>query len=317
MIKSTFDLIGGGNRVELRQLTYFSVVAEELHFGRAAARLQMTQPPLSQQILQLENELGVKLFERTKRHVELTNAGNIFLHEIRQVLNKLEEAKALALRAQNGVVGRLVVGFVGSATFDILPVIVRGFREQFPHIDLILHEMPTPMQIEALHNQEIDIGFVRPPISDRLVSLLSLYQETCIAVVPKVHPLAQRASLSMADLRAEQFIMVERGIWPSWYDDIITQCHDAGFSPIIRQGVKEIQTVVGLVASGLGISIVPRSTSNFHTQDVAYVNIDQQEAPRVEMSLAWRTDDHSNLVKQFLYTAPQLIGSVKRSNVPC
>ncbi|SIR01220.1 transcriptional regulator, LysR family [Peribacillus simplex] len=299
--------------MELRQLKYFTVVAEELHFGRAAMRLQMTQPPLSQQILQLESELGVKLFERTKRHVELTNAGKIFLQEVRQVLTKLEGAKASALRAQNGLVGQLVVGFVGSATFDILPIIVRGFQEQFPYVDLILHEMPTPMQIEAFHNKEIDIGFVRPPIFDPLLSLLSVYQETCIAVVPKLHPFAQRASISLGDLSTEQFILVEREIWPSWYDDIISKCHDAGFSPVIRQGVKEIQTVIGLVASGLGISIVPRSTSNFHMRDVRYVNI-EQEAPRVEMSLAWRTDEDSILVKQFLDTATQLIECGKQSN---
>ncbi|SDM15800.1 LysR family transcriptional regulator [Bacillus sp. OK048] len=292
--------------MELRQLKYFTIVAEELHFGRAAMRLQMTQPPLSQQILQLESELGVKLFERSKRHVELTNAGKIFLQEVRQVLTKLEGAKALALRAQNGMVGQLVVGFVGSATFDILPVIVRGFREQFPYVDLILQEMPTPTQIEAFHNKEIDIGFVRPPIFDPLLSLLSVYQETCIAVVPKLHPFAQRASVSMDDLSPEQFILVEREIWPGWYDDTISKCHDAGFSPIIRQSVKEIQTVIGLVASGLGISIVPRSTSNIYTRDVTYVNI-EKEAPRVEMSLARRTDDNSNLVKQFIATATQVI----------
>ena len=126
---------------------------------------------------------------------------------------------------------------------------------------------------------------------------MSVYQETCIAVVPKLHPFAQRASISLGELSTEQFILVERGIWPSWYDDIISKCHDAGFSPVIRQGVKEIQTVIGLVASGLGISIVPRSTSNFHMRDVRYVNI-EQEAPRVEMSLAWRTDEDSILVKQ-------------------
>nr|WP_285873928.1 LysR family transcriptional regulator [Halalkalibacter oceani] len=295
----------------MRQLLYFTVVAEELHFGRAAMRLQMTQPPLSQQILQLEKELGVKLFERSKRHVELTNAGHVFLQEVRQVLTRLDEAKAAAIRAQSGMTGRLVIGFIGSATFDILPVIVRGFQEQFPAIDLILHEMHTPRQIEAFHNKEIDIGFVRPPIFDPLLSLLSVYQETGIAVVPKSHPFAQRASISMNELSSEQFIMVEREIWPSWHDDIIAKCHEAGFSPITRQVVKEIQTVIGLVASGLGISIVPRSTSNFHTHDVTYVKI-KQEAPRVEMSLAWRTDNHSTIVKQFLTTATELIKANER-----
>ncbi|WP_462410526.1 LysR family transcriptional regulator [Neobacillus sp. Marseille-QA0830] len=292
--------------MELRQIEYFIVVAEELHFGRAAMRLQMTQPPLSQQIIQLEKELGVKLFERSKRHVELTNAGKVFLQEVRQILPQLERAKDSALRAQMGMHGRLVIGFVGSATFDILPIIVREFQEQFPYVDLNLREMPTPMQIKAFHKKEIDIGFVRPPVVDPLLSLLSVYQETCVAVVPKLHPLAQRASITMGDLSTERFILVEREVWSSWYDDILSKCRDAGYSPIIRQDVKEIQTAVGLVAAGLGISIVPRSTVNLHVRDVAYVSI-EGVAPRVEMGIAWRTEDHSTMVKQFIDTVTRLI----------
>ncbi|MBO0991996.1 LysR family transcriptional regulator [Bacillus sp. SD088] len=295
--------------MELRQIKYFIAVAEELHFGRAAIRLQMTQPPLSQQILQLERELGVTLFKRTKRHVALTNAGKIFLQEVRGIFTQLEQARALALRAAEGMVGRLASGFVGSATFDIFPLVIRGFQEQFPHVDLVLYEMPTPKQIEAFHHREIDIGFVRPSVFDPTISLLSIQQETCVAVVPKSHPLAQRSTISMNDLMKEQFILVEREIWPSWYDDILSKCHQAGFSPTIRQHVKEIQTVVGLVASGLGVSIVPRSTSNFHVWDVSYLNI-QQDSPRIEMGLAWRTDDESILVKQFIETASQITGQL-------
>jgi DNA-binding transcriptional LysR family regulator len=294
--------------VELRQIEYFIVVAEELHFGRAAMRLQMTQPPLSQQILQLERELGLKLFERSKRHVELTSAGKVYLQEVRQVLPLLERAKAAALRAQMGMLGRLVIGFVGSATFDILPIIVRDFQEQFPNVDLVLREMPTPMQIDAFHRKEIDIGFVRTPVLDPLLSLLSVQQETCIAVVPKLHPLAQCSSISMGDLSTERFILVEREIWPSWYDDILAKCRNAGFSPFIGQDVKEIQTVVGLVAAGLGISIVPRSTVNLHARDVAYVSI-KGDAPSVEMSIAWRTDNNSPIVKHFIDTLTRLMST--------
>lgn len=299
--------------MELRQLEYFTVVAEELHFGRAAIRLQMTQPPLSQQILQLERELGVELFKRSKRHVELTNAGKIFLQEIRHILIQLERAKTAALRAHMGMLGRLVLGFVGSATFDVLPFIVRAFQEQFPHVDLILREMPTPMQIEAFHRRDIDIGFLRTPVVDPLLSLLPVHQETCVSVVPKLHPLAQRSSLSMGDLSTEQFILVEREIWPSWYDDILSKCRDAGFSPIVRQEVKEIQTVVGLVAAGLGVSIVPKSTVNLHARDVVYIEI-EGAAPRVEMCIAWRTDDTSTLVKQFLDAASSTMNFAVQRN---
>ncbi|MBP1993834.1 LysR family transcriptional regulator [Paenibacillus eucommiae] len=294
--------------MELRQIEYFIAVAEELHFGRAAKRLQMTQPPLSQQILQLENDLGVTLFERTRRHVELTNAGKVFLQESRQILIQLERAKTVAQRAQKGMLGRLALGFVGSATFDILPNIVRAFQDQYPSVDLILHEMPTPMQIEAFHRKHIDIGFVRTPVDDRLLTLLPVHQETCVAVVPNRHQLAQHRSLSMEDLSGEPFILVEREVWPSWYDDIVSKCREAGFSPNIRQNVKEIQTVVGLVAAGLGISIVPSSTSNLHARDVTFMNI-RGSAPQITMSLAWRTDNNSPLIQHFLETAVQLTKS--------
>lgn len=295
--------------MELRQIEYFIVVAEELHFGRAAIRLQMTQPPLSQQILQLERELGVKLLKRSKRHVELTSAGNIFLQEARSILTNLEKAKTAALMAHNGMLGRLELGFVGSALFDVLPNIIRTFQEQFPQVDLVLHEMPTPVQIKAFHNNSIDIGFVRTPVVDSLLSLLPVHQETCIAVVPKLHPLAQRASISISELSTERFILVERDIWPSWYDDIISKCHDAGFSPLIRQCVKEIHTVVGLVGAGLGISIVPKSTANIQAQDVMYLDI-KGESPQVEMCIAWRRDNNSILVKQFLNTVTEHLGSI-------
>lgn len=291
--------------MELRQIEYFIAVAEELHFGRAAKRLQMTQPPLSQQIIQLEKELGVLLLERSKRHVELTVAGKVFLQEARHALVQLEQAKAAAQRAHMGMGGRLVLGFVGSASYDILPVVVRAFQEQCPHVDLVLHEMPTPVQIEAFRRKDIDIGFVRTPVDDPLLSFLSVHQEWCVAVVPKLHPLAQHSSVSLEDLKAEQFILLERGIWPSWHDDIVAKCHQADFSPIIRQSVKEIQTAISLVAAGLGVSIVPSSTSNLHARDVVYLDI-AGDAPRIDMSIAWRTDDTSSLVQQFIQVVAKL-----------
>jgi len=291
--------------LELRHLEYFIVVAEELHFGKAAVRLNMTQPPLSQQILLLEKELGVKLLERSKRHVELTNAGKAFLGEVRRVFEQLERAQAAAKRAEMGMIGKLVLGFVGSAMFDILPMVVRAFQEQFSRVELILREMPTPMQIEAFHRNEIDVGFIRTPVVDPLLSLRSVHQESCIAVVSKMHPLSARDSITMDNLKNDPFIVIERDVFPSWYDDILTKCRVAGFSPIIRQEVKEIQSIIGLVAAGLGVSIVPRSTANLHARDVVYLNI-EGGAPQAEMSIAWRTDDKSPVLKHFLETAARL-----------
>jgi DNA-binding transcriptional LysR family regulator len=167
--------------------------------------------------------------------------------------------------------------------------------------------MPISMQMEAFHKKEIDIGFIRTPVMDPNISLLSVHQETCVVLVPKLHSLASCVSVSMGDLSKERVILVEREVWPSWYDDILSKCRDAGFSPVIRQHVKEIQTVVGLVAARLGISIVPRSTVNLHARDVAYVTI-EGEAPSVEMSIAWRTNDHSNTVRRFIEAVTRIIG---------
>ena len=150
--------------MELRQLHYFITVAEELHFGRAAKRLQMTQPPLSQQIQQLENELGVPLFKRTKRHVELTKAGATFLEGVTRTFEQLNQTIDSTQRAQRGEIGKLEVGFVGSATYDILPPLIREYQNQYPNVELKLQELSTPNQIDELDHQKLDIGFVRPPI---------------------------------------------------------------------------------------------------------------------------------------------------------
>ncbi|MED3150925.1 LysR family transcriptional regulator, partial [Bacillus thuringiensis] len=154
--------------MELRHLQYFVVVAEELHFGRAAARLQMTQPPLSQQIQQLEKEMGVTLFSRTKRKVELTEAGEMFLKEVKKAFEQIEKAVEVAQSAQRGEVGSLSIGFVGAAIYDILPSIVREYRKKFPRVSVALHELSTPDQVHALHDNRIDIGFLRPPIPTQL-----------------------------------------------------------------------------------------------------------------------------------------------------
>ncbi len=184
--------------MELRHLRYFVAVAEELHFGRAAQRLQMAQPPLSQQIRQLEQELGVELLYRTKRTVRLTEAGLAFLHQARQILVQSEQAIEVAQRASRGEVGRLAIGFVGSATYSLLPTAVRSFRHQFPDVRLMLHEMTTSEQIEALHDDRIQVGFIRPPISDDKLSVETVLQESFVAVLPEAHPLATQTRRCIA-----------------------------------------------------------------------------------------------------------------------
>lgn len=294
--------------MELRHLEYFIAVAEELHFGRAALRLQMTQPPLSQQIQQLETEIGVQLFQRSKRHVELTQAGTVFLHEARKVLSQLQLATERAQRAARGQLGRLVIGFVGSATYDVLPAIIRVYREKFPNVDVVLQEFATPLQLKGLHDGQIDVGFVRPPIVDETLSAETIERTHCVAAVPKNHPLARSGAVSLREFSEEPFVALSREIWPGFYDEIIRLCRQTGFSLSIRQEATEFQTIIGLVAAGIGVSIVPASARNIHVHDVVYVDI-AEVAPSVEMAVAWRTNDSSLMVHEFV----EVVREVTRS----
>ncbi|MBV9229224.1 MAG: LysR family transcriptional regulator, partial [Chloroflexi bacterium] len=193
--------------MELRHLHYFIAVAEELHFGKAAERLQMAQPPLSQQIRQLEDELGVQLFYRTKRHVQLTEAGHVFLQEARQTLIQAEQAIVAARRAGRGELGRLAIGFVGSATSDILPTLIRGFQERYPEVELLLRELTTAQQVRALQDGRIHVGILRPPVHDDTLRIETLFKEPLIVALPERHPLSSQVQLPIEALAREHFIL--------------------------------------------------------------------------------------------------------------
>ncbi|MCL6454229.1 MAG: LysR family transcriptional regulator [Alicyclobacillus sp.] len=284
--------------MELRQLAYFVAVAEELHFGRAAERVGMTQPPLSQQIRKLEEELGVRLFERSSRRVELSDAGRVYLEGVRRVFEDLRHAEQMARKAQTGDVGRLEVGFVGSATYDVLPNVIRQFQERHPQVELVLREMATPAQVEALLEGEIDLGFLRPPAAHPALDVRTVRRDQCVAVVPATHGLARHQAVRMEDLRDERLVLVSRSIWPGLYDSIADLSRAAGFQPQVRLEVTEVQTAVGLVAAGLGVSILPGSTQHVHTRDVRYLPM-VDPAPEVEMALAWRRDNLSPALARF------------------
>jgi DNA-binding transcriptional LysR family regulator len=288
--------------MELRHLVYFVTIAEERHFGRAAARLQMTQPPLSQQIRQLEEELGVKLFARNSRRVELTAAGEVFFAEARKALAQVERAADAARRAGRGELGRLRVGFVGSATYDILPEVLRAYRARHPGVDVALQELSTPAQEEALLAGGIDVGFVRPPLSSPDLALEVLDEAPCVLAVPASHPLACESRVTLANLAGVPFVMLARSTWAGLYDEVLGLCRAAGFSPHIQQEAKEFQTVIGLVAGGLGVAVVPASARNLHARDVVYKEVDGP-MPQARMGLAWRRDDASPALAAFLEVA--------------
>jgi DNA-binding transcriptional LysR family regulator len=288
--------------IELRHLHYFIAVAEELHFSRAAERLHISQPPLSQQIQSLEAELGVKLFERTKRQVHLTEAGNVFLDRSYRVLAQLEQAIAVIQQIGRGEVGRLAIGFVDSAMYTLLPEILRSFREQFPAVELRLHELTTAQQIQALYDKQIDVGIVRSAISEPGLSGSCFLPESLVLALPENHPLSAQTQVSLSTLADESFILFPAKLGPVFYEQMMTLCQQAGFRPKVAQEAVQMQTIVGLVAAGLGIAIVPASMQNFHRSGVIYRPL-QEQIPQTGLYLTWRQHDASPVISTFLNLA--------------
>lgn len=285
--------------IELRHLRYFITVAEELHFGRAAERLHMAQPPLSQQIRQLENLLGFQLFYRTKRSVQLTEAGHAFLADCRNLFKQLDQSIETGRQVSRGESGQLVIGFVSSAAYSVLPDILRAFRTQFPAVRLELHELPTHEQLQWLHARRIDVGFLRPPVEAKNLRLTIIVREPMVVALPEAHALADQPAVALFTLANEPFILFPRPLAPRAYDQLISLCQQAGFSPNIVQEAMQMQTIVSLVAGGIGVAIVPVSLQNMQRTGVVYKPL-QEQTPCSEIAVAWRSDDPSPTVKQFL-----------------
>lgn len=246
--------------IETRLLRQFIAVAEELHFHRAAERLNMAQPPLSQAIRRLEAEIGVRLFERSNRSVALTAAGVSFLESARHVLQALDASVEQARHVAAGVTGQLTAMFVATAQFDLLPDIVRTFRSRWPCIELTLREGTTAQQIEALRAGAADIGLLRWPgaaVPD--LTFERIAQEAVLIALPADHPEAARPQVPLAALAQDSFIATPRAEGAGFYDHMIGLCRSAGFSPRIVQEARQIETIVGLVAGGLGVALVPAS----------------------------------------------------------
>ena len=296
--------------MELRHLHYFLVVAEELHFGRAAARLHITQPPLSQQIRQLEDELGVVLFQRTKRRVQLTDAGRAFREAARQMLEQAEQAVRIAQRTHRGEIGSLTVGFVGSAMAGMFSDMLLAFRTRFPEVELTLRELTTSQQFEALRQRRIDVGVLRPfhPIRDEGFALETLYQESFVVVLPTTHPLAAKRRIPLRALAHENVVMVPVHLEPGVEDDIVAFCRRAGCYPQRLPGATQMLTVIGLVAAGLGLSLVPESMRTVRWKGIVYRPIQDDQMPLADLTLAWRRDATSAVVKAFVDVVREMRG---------
>ncbi len=290
--------------MEFRHLHYFVAVAEELNFSRAAERLHIAQPPLSQQIRQLEAQIGFQLFHRTKRSVQLTAAGQIFLLEAQKLIQQLDRAVQIGRQASRGEVGQLVVGFVSSAAYSILPPILQAFRRSLPSVTLELRELTSNQQLQWLLNGQIDVGFVRPPVEVPEVESEVIFQEPLIVALPEFHPACNLTTVSVRSLANELFILFPRPLAPGLYDPIISLCQQAGFSPNVMQEALQMQTIVSLVAAEMGVAIVPASLENLQRTGVVYKPL-LEATPIVEIALIWR-QNRTPTVQQFLQITRQV-----------
>jgi DNA-binding transcriptional LysR family regulator len=288
--------------MELRHLRYFVVVAEELHFRRAAERLHMSQPPLSQQIRQLEEEIGATLLLRNQRRVELTAAGQAFFIRAREILDAVEDAARQARRVQRGEVGRLAVGFVGSAMYSFVPELLRTFRDHAPDITLRLHELGTSEQLRQLEDGRLDVGFIRVPRARPELKIETVVEEPVVAALPDAHPLATHPLLKLADLEGEPLVLLTRAGAPGLREALAPAIDRLGGEERIVQEVTETQTVVGLVAAGVGVSLVPESMRALERAGVTYRPL-EDEAPKVRLTMAWRAADESAVLHRFLEMA--------------
>lgn len=279
--------------MEFRHLRYFLVLAEELHFGRAAKRLSISQPPLSLNIQQLEASVGAKLFERDSRGVRLTAAGRAFRESATALLAQAEAARVLARDIEAGAVGRLRVGFVGSMLYRGLPQYLRDFQASFPGIQVALTELNSQEQIDALLHNELDAGFVHTGRLPDELSAVLVHREPFVCCLPQDHALAAQADVALADLRAEPFVLFSRKASPDYYSRIFEMCAARGFYPQIRHEVRHWLSVVSLVSQGMGVAVVPAALARSGMAGAAFRPLADAAGVPSEVYCAWKAaPDH-------------------------
>jgi DNA-binding transcriptional LysR family regulator len=298
--------------MELRALRYFAVLAEELHFGRAARRLALTQPPLSHAIAKLEAELEVRLFERTRRQVRLTHAGAVFLTEARATLARAAQGVELAQRAQRGEVGKLAVGYLAATAYTLLPLVLRDFRRRFPGVKLELRELTIPQQHAALLHGDIEVGLLRPPVHDAELDAQTILAEPFVLALPSRHPLCILRRVPAKRLAGEPFVMFPRQSGLVFHDLVMGFCLRHGFTPRVAQEANQTHTVIGLVSAGVGVALVPASTQKIGLAGVAYRAL-REATPESRTAVAWRRADASPVVAAFLDVARRAAKQVHSS----
>jgi len=285
--------------MEFRHLRYFLVLAEDLNFNRAAARLHISQPPLTRQIRQLEIELGVELFLRTPKGVELTAAGRMFREEAQRLLALSERAAERARLAGAGRLGRLDVGIFGSAVLNVIPRMILGFRRLYPDVSVVLHNMNKLEQIEALREGRITIGFNRvlPPAADIVVE--TVLKEKLIVAINRNHELSHAREVAIADLAGQPMIIFPSAPRPSFADQVYTMCHAAGFAPQVVQEVGDAVTAAALVSSGFGICVMPESAISLQLPQVIFRRLAWPH-PTIDLDCLHLRGDQSPILQAFL-----------------
>ena len=294
--------------MDLRQLRYFIAVAEELHFTRAAERLHIGQPPLSHAIQSLEADLGVQLFERTKRWVRLTGAGKLLLTDARRILLQVEQAGETARRAGRGEAGELRIGFTLSTPLTpLFASVIKRYRRDFPAVSLTLHEMATRRQLDALGERTLDLGFIRPPeiAEPAALTFTRLRVDKLVAVLPTDLALAKKKTVAIRDLALLPFVMYPADAGTGIYPQLFRLCRAAGFEPRVAQEAGEASTIIGLVAAGSGVTVLPASFQHIQLEGVCYRPLSDADAITT-LLLARRRGERAPLVDGFVKLAVEI-----------
>lgn len=293
-----------------RRLRSFIALAEELHFGRAAARSNITQPALTQQLHQLEEELQVELVHRTKRTVSLTRAGEAFLAEARKIVGNIEHAIHLAREIGSGLSGQLIVGATAPALYIALPAIIKHYQQVMPGIQVLVREMTSTEQEAALRAGDIDVGICHPPLDDTSLNCVEIAQLPFGIVMSESNPLASSRTLRLRDLENERFIVFARAIAPNMYDRVIALCQEQGFSPKVILEASPAQSIIGLAACGVGIGLIASELQQFAQPLVVFRKLTGR-VPMLNLGASYSSESISLAVKNFIDTARQVGRSLR------
>jgi DNA-binding transcriptional LysR family regulator len=286
--------------VEYRHLKFFVAVAEELHFTRASVRLRIAQPHLSQEIRRLEREIGVELFVRTKRSVALTPAGRAFLERVRIVLDNTADAVYAAQRASRGETGRISLGSMSVAAIGVIPNAIARFRSAYPDVEILLKDVNSEEGLEAVRTGQLDLCLLHPPrIVDPVLNIETLWLEPLVAVLSPKHPLADKQRISLQRLRSEPWLINHRETGSRLYDEVIAACAAAGFEPRIAQRTTRMTTTISMVASGIGVTLLPITAARLAFAGAVYRQL-RPPGSSVPVAFAWRQDQTAPVLAHFM-----------------